>query len=144
MPDANDLRFTLHDDLPADAAGIVDDGLGQSNDAAAPLHEVQPLACFVRLPGGAVVGGAVGRTWGTCCELRQLWVEPARRHAGIGKRLVEQFHERAEARGCRTFYLETYSFQAPGLYRSLGYEVQLELRGYGAGIVKYTMVRALS
>ena len=96
------------------------------------------------MPGGEVVGGAVGRTWGTCCELQQLWVEVPRRRHGVGKRLVEQFHERAQARGCRTFYLETYSFQAPGLYRSLGYEVKLELRGFSAGIVKYTMVREVS
>ncbi len=136
--------FTLHDELPADAAVVVDAGLGASNDAAAPLHEVQPLGCFARLPGGEVVGGAVGRTWGTCCELQQLWVEAAQRRHGVGKRLVEQFHERAQARGCRTFYLETYSFQAPNLYRSLGYEVKLELRGFGEGIVKFTMVREVT
>ena len=134
------LRFTLHDDVPAAAADVVDAGLGASNDAAATLHEVQPLACIARLPGGEVVGGAVGRTWGTCCELQQLWVEPALRRQGVGKRLVEQFEARARVRGCRTFYLETFSFQAPGLYRSLGYEVRLELRGFGPGIVKYTMV----
>ncbi len=138
-----ELMFTLHDELPAGAAGVVDAGLGASNDAAAPLHEVRPLGCFARLPSGDVVGGAVGRTWGTCCELQQLWVEPARRRHGIGQRLVEQFHARAQARGCRTFYLETFSFQAPNLYRSLGYEVKLELRGFGEGIVKYTMVREL-
>lgn len=144
MPDSMQaLLYTLHDDLPADAADLVDAGLGESNGAAAPLHEVQPLACFARLPGGEVVGGAVGRTWGACCELQQLWVEPARRRHGIGKRLIEQFEARAQERGCRTFYLETYSFQAPRLYRSLGYEVKLELHGYGPGIVKYTMVHEL-
>ncbi len=143
MPDSTPLQFTLHDDVPAEAAGIVDAGLGASNDAAAPLHEVQALACFARLPGGEVVGGAVGRTWGTCCELQQLWVEPGRRRHGIGKRLVEQFEARAKARGCRTFYLETFSFQAPNLYRSLGYEVKVELRGFSAGIVKYTMAHEL-
>ena len=140
LPTSPPLQFTLHDDVPADAADVVDAGLGASNDAAAPLHEVQPLACFARLPGREVVGGAVGRTWGTCCELQQLWVEPALRRQGVGKRLVEQFEARARVRGCRTFYLETFSFQAPGLYRSLGYEVRLELRGFGPGIVKYTMV----
>ena len=137
------LQYTLHDELPADACGPVDAGLGASNDAAAPLHEVLPLGCFVHRPDGQVVGGAVGRTWGSCCELQQLWVEPALRRGGVGKRLVEQFHERAEARGCRTFYLETFSFQAPNLYRSLGYEARLELHGFGHGIVKYTMVREL-
>ncbi len=144
VPDSPPLLFTLHDDLPVDAAGLVDAGLGAANEAAAPLHEVRALSCFARLPSGEVVGGAVGRTWGSCCELQQLWVEPARRRCGIGKRLVEQFEGSALARGCRIFYLETFSFQAPGLYRSLGYEVRLELRGFSAGIVKYTMVREVT
>jgi len=39
----------------------------------------------------------------------------------------------SEDRGCRTFYLETFSFQAPGRYRRLGYEAKLD-----------TMVRQLN
>jgi len=134
------LRYTVHDELPPEAA-IVDAGLGAANEAAAPLHEVQRLACIARQPGGDVVGGAVGRTWGLNGELQQLWVEPAHRRRGIGARLVREFERSAHARGCRTFYLETFSFQAPALYRSLGYAVRLELGGFGHGIVKYTMVR---
>jgi ribosomal protein S18 acetylase RimI-like enzyme len=136
------IQFSVHDDLPASEARRVDEGLGAANDGAAPLHEVQPLACFARLPSGEVIGGAVGRTWGPCCELQQLWVEPAQRHAGIGARLVRDFEARAQARGCRTFYLETFNFQAPGFYRQLGYEVSYEHAVYPHGIVKYTMVRA--
>ena len=136
------IRYTLHDDLPAEAARLVDEGLGAANDGAAPLHEVQPLSCFARLPSGEVIGGAVGRTWGPCCELQQLWVEPDRRHSGVGTRLVREFEAHARARGCRTFYLETFNFQAPRFYRELGYEVRYEHAVYPHGIVRYTMVRA--
>jgi GNAT superfamily N-acetyltransferase len=108
---------------------IVDEGLGSSNDLVGPLDQVRPLACFARLPSGRVVGGAVGRTWGSYCELRQLWVEPAHRRHGIGTRLVKEFKRCAEARSCRTFYLETFRFQAPELYRLLGYSAKLELHG---------------
>lgn len=135
------LSFSLHDDVPREEGQLVDTGLGTFNDAAAPLHEVRRLSCFARLPSGTAIGAAVGRTWGDCCELQQLWVEPQHRRQGIGARLVREFERHAEGRGCRTFYLETFSFQAPGLYRSLGYEVRLELRGFSPGIVKYTMVR---
>jgi hypothetical protein len=55
--------------------------------------------------------------------------------------LVRHFEDRAESRGCHTFYLETFSFQAPALYQSLGYQPRLSLQGFGAGIVKYFMVR---
>ncbi|HEY0858035.1 MAG TPA: GNAT family N-acetyltransferase [Albitalea sp.] len=133
--------ITVHDETMRDDARVIDEGLGASNDAAAPLHEVQPLSCFARTADGTVVGGAVGRTWGACCELQQLWVEPAQRRGGMGTRLVKAFEERAAARGCTTFYLETFSFQARPFYERLGYEIQLEIHGFSPGIVKYTMLR---
>lgn len=142
MRDELQLSYSVHDDVPREEGRFVDAGLGASNEAAAPLHEVLPLSCFARLPSGALIGGAVGRTWGTCCELQQLWVKPEHRRHGIGARLVRGLEGRAQARGCRTFYLETFSFQAPSLYRSLGYEVKVEVHGFPAGIIKYTMVRS--
>lgn len=135
------LLITVHDAVPETEAALVGDGLDSSNAGAAPLDDVAPLSCFARLPDGSVVGGAIGRTWGICCELQQLWVDPGRRRQGIGADLVKAFEARAAGRGCTTFYLETFSFQAPCLYRSLGYEVALALEGFGPGIVKYTMVR---
>ena len=105
------------------------------------MHDVRHLSCFARLPDGNVIGGAIGRTWGSCCELQQLWVADAHRRQGFGTRLIEEFERAAEARGCRTFYLETFSFQAPALYRSLGYEVKAAFAGFPDGIIKYMMVR---
>ena len=144
MHHAPDITVTLHDDVPTTEGSLVDNGLGDANEAAAPMHEVRALSAFARAPSGEVIGGAVGRTWGECCELQQLWVAPAQRRQGIGARIVHEFERRAQARGCRTFYLETFSFQAPSLYRSLGYEVTHELHGFAPGIVKYLMVRKAS
>jgi ribosomal protein S18 acetylase RimI-like enzyme len=135
------VSFTVHDEVPREEGRLVDTGLGDFNAAAAPLHEVRKLSSFARLQSGIVIGGAVGRTWGTCCELQELWVSSEYRRRGIGTRLIGEFERRAQDRGCHTFYLETFSFQAPSLYRSLGYEVKLELHGFSDGIVKYTMVR---
>ena len=140
-PGAGTLAITVHDDPPRADALVVDAGLGASNDAAAPLHEVRTLGCFARSADGSVRGGAIGRTWGRCCELQQLWVEPAERRRGLGARLVRAFETRAAARGCDTFYLETFSFQAPRLYAALGYEVAHELQGFAPGISKFLMVR---
>ena len=143
MPTADGVSYTVHDDLPREESRIVDTGLGIANEQAAPLHEVRSLSCFARTASKQVIAGAVGRTWGPCCELQQLWVEPTYRHRGIGTRLVKQFEAQAQARGCHSFYLETFSFQAPQLYLSLGYKVQYEHAVYPHGIVKYTMVRTL-
>ena len=139
MDDA--IAISRHDDCPEDAARIVDTGLGEANDAAAPLHEVRPISCFARLSSGEVIGGAVGRTWGACCELQQLWVSPSYRRRGLGARLVREFEAHAQARGCERFSLETFSFQSPSLYRSLGYVAAYEHAVYPHGIVKYVMVK---
>jgi GNAT superfamily N-acetyltransferase len=135
------LTFSVHDDIPRDTGRLVDEGLGAANEEAAPLDEVERLACFARLATGEVVGGAIGRTWGECCELQQLWVDRAHRRRGIGSRVVQAFERAALERGCRRFYLETFSFQAPSLYERLGYEVKLAIDGFPDGIVKYVMVR---
>ena len=144
MPETESISYTVHDVHPREDARLIDEGLGTANDQAAPLHEVKPLSCFARTASNQVVGGAVGRTWGPCCELQQLWVDPAFRHRGIATRLIREFESRAQGRGCHVFYLETFNFQAPQLYRSLGYEVQYEHAVYPHGIVKYTMVRKVS
>jgi ribosomal protein S18 acetylase RimI-like enzyme len=138
-----EATLTCHDGVPPAEAAVIDHGLGKANEEAAPLHEVQALSCFARLASGTVIGGAVGRTWGPCCELQQLWVDPDQRRCGLGSRLVARFEAAAEARGCTTFYLETFSFQAPGFYRTLGYEVAYEHRVYPRGIVRYCMVRTI-
>jgi GNAT superfamily N-acetyltransferase len=137
------IAYETHDDAPPGATGIVDAGLSDANLAAAPLAAVVALTCFARDDAGAVIGGAVGRTWGECCELQQLWVAPPYRRQGIGSALVRRFEARGRERGCRTFYLTTFSFQAPSLYKRLGYRAAAEIRGFPAGIVKYLMVRTV-
>jgi ribosomal protein S18 acetylase RimI-like enzyme len=127
---------------PADAAAV-NDGLDASNRAAADWSAVRPLACFARLPLGELVGGAVARTWGGCCELRQVWVDPAYRRRGVGRHLVELIEAAARARRCTLLFLETFSFQAPELYRALGFETVCELGGFPGGVTKYIMRKSL-
>ena len=134
------IAIEVHDGPSPDDA-IVDAGLGAFNDAAAPLHEVGRLSCIARDATGKVVGGAVGRTWPPCAEIQQLWVDAAHRGRGLARLLVRTFEHRAAERGCRAFYLETLSFQAPGLYEKLGYRKAFALDVYPHGIVRYTMRR---
>lgn len=133
------LSIDVFDDPPQPAALAVDAGLETHNRSAAPLGDVRPLGAFASLASGEVAGGAVGRTWGACCELLQLWVHPDHRGAGTASRLLREFELRAASRGCSVFYLTTLSFQAPGFYRKHGYGVLAEISGYPDGIVKYLM-----
>jgi ribosomal protein S18 acetylase RimI-like enzyme len=137
------ISITTHDELPEGDIATVGDGLDRSNAEAAPLDQVKELACFARTADGGLVGGAVGRTWGACCELQQLWVHPEYRGSGVATRLVRAFEQAARSRGCETVYLFTYSFQAPALYRALGYVIAHTIGGYPAGIERHTMMRRL-
>ena len=128
---------------PPELMQAVDDGLERHNRQAAPLGDVRPLGSFANDAGGQVIGGAVGRTWGRCCELQQLWVEPGHRRSGIASRLLRQFEARAGGRGCNVFYLTTLSFQAPGFYQKHGYVTLGEIRGYPNEIAKYLMHKEL-
>ena len=138
------LTLTIHDTWPREAAAVVDLGLDTHNNTAAPLQDVQALACIAQDADGSVRGGAMGRTWGQCCELQQLWVDETLRLQGQGRRLMQAFEQAAMARGCTTFYLDTFSFQAPDFYRALGYQPVLTLSGYTGGVEKYTMLKRLS
>ena len=58
------------------------------------LGEEADLAIFVR-DAGRVVAGISGWTWGDCCELQSLWVEPSLRRRGLATRS----HRRRRSRG---------------------------------------------
>ena len=136
------LDYSTTDTPPEDRLLTVDVGLEQHNYAVAPLAEVRQLAAFATDDSGTVVGGAVGRTWGRCCELLQLWVAPELRSGGVGSRLLRNFEAHARSRGCTTFYLTTLSYQAPEFYRKHGYAVLAQIDGYPEGIVKFLMHRS--
>src|SRR4029453_6984944 len=73
------VRFETLDGRPPHEAGIVDRGLDAFNGDSARLDGVAYVTCGARNGAGEVIGGAVGRTWGECAELLQLWVAPEHR-----------------------------------------------------------------
>ena len=133
------LAFSTTDTPSAEALLAVDEGLEAHNQAAAPLADVRPMAAFAHDASGRLVGGTVGRTWGRCCELQELWVDGALRSQGMGSRLLQDFEAHARQRGCSVFYLTTLSFQAPDFYRRHGYGELARIDGYPNSIVKYLM-----
>ena len=137
------ITYHLTDRPSSDELAAIDAGLNAFNQSEAEVSYVRKLVVTARDEAGSIQGGALGRTWGECCELLQLWVaEPCRRR-GLGRSLVQRFEREARIRGCLLVYLDTFSFQAPGFYESLGYEVVLVTRGFTGGITKYTRQKSL-
>jgi putative acetyltransferase len=83
---------------------------------------------FVLTRAGVVVGcGGFGQLAGedeSICELRKMYLLPAARGFGMGKRLLDHCLAAAQAAGYRKMYLETVVRMeaANGLYRQYGFE----------------------
>jgi len=137
------LTYSIHDDVPVEAARVIDQGVHSDTTAAVPLHEVRSISCFAR-HDHRVIGGIIGRTWGLCCEIQTLWVAPAHRRQGLAREMLSRFEQQAESRGCWTFYADVFSFQNPEFYRAVGYTSLGEIHGFASGVARYTMMKQAS
>lgn len=118
-PDPRDLEF-LETQIRREASTAM--GLGEEAE----------LAIFVR-EAGRIVAGISGWTWGDCCELQSLWVEPALRGRWLGTQLLAAAEAEAAARGCSQTVHFTYTFQAGRLYERSGYELVGRVEGFPSG-----------
>ena len=101
----------------------LEDRLYEFNSAATGITDGEWLAIFVRDDDQRIVAGICGNTWGGCAEIRQFWVDEARRKQGLGTRLLGAAEQEARRRGCWQMLLMTFSFQAPAFYAKHGFEV---------------------
>jgi putative acetyltransferase len=96
--------------------------------------EAPAVAFFVARRDGRAVGcGAWRRTAAAEAELKRLFVAPAARGTGLGRRLLAALEADAAAAGVRVLRLETGISQpeALGLYRSAGYAERGPFAPYG-------------
>ena len=117
------LRLEI-DDNPTDAdVTVLPEALEAFNESRWPGHQPwQPLAVFAR-DRNSIVAGLAGETYAGWLFIRYLWVSEALRGHGVGRKLMGDVEERAMERGCHSAWVDTFSFQAPGFYRKLGYQV---------------------
>jgi GNAT superfamily N-acetyltransferase len=100
------------------------DQIDAFNDSHTRLGEPdRKLGIFLRDPAtGAVQGGVLGVSYYRWLMLDIVFLPAAMRGGGLGRRLVQAAEGEAARRGCIGVWLLSYSFQAPGLYRRLGYQ----------------------
>jgi GNAT superfamily N-acetyltransferase len=136
------LRIDI-EDAPSDAdVEVLPNRLEAFNESRWPGHQPwRPLAVFAR-DRERVVAGLGGETYSGWLFIRYLWVSDALRGRGIGRELMGGAEVRALERGCHSAWVDTFSFQAPGFYRKLGYEVFGEL-DYPPGHKRFFLQRRL-
>jgi GNAT superfamily N-acetyltransferase len=116
------MEFTVETDPDPGDLEFLETQIRREASAATGLGDEAELAIFVR-EGGKIVAGISGWTWGDCCELQSLWVDPSLRGRRLGTRLIAAAEAEAAARGCTQTVHFTYAFQAQRLYELCGYEL---------------------
>jgi GNAT superfamily N-acetyltransferase len=116
-------EFAIDADPRPDDVLYLEDRLYEFNSAATGITDGQWLSILVRDDHDRIVAGLCGNTWGGCLEIRQFWVEDARRGRGLGTRLLRAAEQEALRRECRQIVLATFTFQAPAFYARHGFEV---------------------
>jgi DNA-binding MarR family transcriptional regulator/GNAT superfamily N-acetyltransferase len=101
-------------------------GFGPSVGATALPHEVRPPAgqfVVAYLHGEAIGCGAVKHHTDAPAEIKRMWIAPAARGLGLGRRLLETLEACARAGGARVARIETSAVlnEALALYRSTGW-----------------------
>jgi GNAT superfamily N-acetyltransferase len=92
---------------------------------------------------GTIVGGIVGEVWMTVLFIQLFWLEEQFRGRGHGTALIEAIEEEARHFGAVRSYVDTMSVQAPGFYRSCGYEAFGAIDGYPGGVTRHWFTKAL-
>jgi ribosomal protein S18 acetylase RimI-like enzyme len=127
---------------PAELARITD-AIDRWNMDVTGVHDYHPIAIFLRDDDGGVRGGISGGVWGAWLHIVALWVDEDLRGRGLGRQLVLAAEAEARATGATRAFLETHSFQAPGLYRKLGYVPFAEIEDYPPGETQLFMRKDL-
>ena len=107
-------------------------GLRAFNAQAVGKAEHKPLAIALR-QGREIVGGLTGWTWMGWCFVELLWIDDKYRGKDYGTALMRKAESEARKRGVTNMYVDTFSFQAPGFYKKLGFKQFGELKGFPKG-----------
>jgi len=126
------VELHVEDDPDPLDIGFLETQIRSEASAATGLGDEVELAIFVR-DAGRVVAGISGWTWGDCCELQSLWVDPRLRGRWLGPRLLAAAEAEATARGCTQTVHFTYDFQARRLYEWAGYELVGRVEDFPSG-----------
>ena len=116
-------RFVVETDPTFEDVRFLEDCLYEYNVEQTGVDGGQWLAIFLRDDQQTIQAGLKGWTWCGSCYISTVWIHQDLRGQGLGTQLLHAAEQEARARGCDHMVLSSFSFQAPGFYQKLGYEV---------------------
>ncbi len=111
----------------------LDKELTAFNAAATGADDERDLSVRITDDDGELVAGLTGWTWGGTGGISMVWVRPDRRRAGFGRQLIKAAEDEARLRSCTRMIVSSFTYQAPDLYRGLGYVETGRWLGFPAG-----------
>ena len=107
-------------------------GLHLDSYAARGLSAVESLGFSLRDGTNKIVGGLIVDISYGCLILRRLWVDPAWRRLGWGRRLVTRAESLAKEKGCSFALADVMDWEEIPFFQKLGYKVEEQLAGFQA------------
>ncbi len=86
------------------------------------------------------MAGLTGKTFWNWLHIEYLWVHESQRGKKLGSQMMKAAEDEAINRGCIGSTLDTFSFQAPGFYKKLGYSIVGGLSGYSGEHQRHYLV----
>src|SRR6266480_3245070 len=93
----------------------------------------------------AVLGGLIGYNTEKMGKqkYKRFAISLRERGKNFGTKLIAAIEDEARRFGATRSYLDTMSFQAPGFYRSCGYQEFGSIEGYPDGVTRHWFTKAL-
>ncbi|MER8656211.1 GNAT family N-acetyltransferase [Mesorhizobium sp. M0847] len=114
------------------------DQLDIYNESMGAVYDPKAFAVLIKDPGsGQTTGGLWARGYYDWVYIELIFVPKELRGRKIGARLVRSAERWALRSGCVGVWLDTFEFQAPAFYQSLGYETFGHLSNYPRGSRRY-------
>jgi GNAT superfamily N-acetyltransferase len=110
-------------DAPTDAdTRVIATGLAEYNTQKTGYGDWRPLAALVQDPAtGETLGGMIGKTSYGLLFIDLVYLPETLRGQDIGSQLLAMMEQEGIARGCKSAFLFTITYQAPAFYQRHGW-----------------------
>jgi ribosomal protein S18 acetylase RimI-like enzyme len=126
----SELNIANEPERCAEVSRTIFDELFRSNVERTGDGKLERVCIVARDRNRTLVAGIYGEVYWGWFNILALWVAPEFRRKGLGSDLLARAEAEAVVMGCRSAYLDTFSFQDYGLYVRAGYEIFGELEHF--------------
>lgn len=123
---------------------FLDNMIYEHNAAETNKNDGKLFSKLIYDSGKNIIGGIAGWTWANACEITLFWIRQDHRKKGFGRILLKEAEAEAKKQKCKTIFLRTYSFQAPGFYQKYGYRIEHEIKDFPLGQSTFCLIKRLN